>query len=120
MKIGRRTIEKNDEQQKSEHSSYQSHCYSPIAFSKQKRIKLMKGICYNLMMSCFLTSEFESSRLIPKSLRSLLLRKFYLTLMRLKKSIKRMMTILITIKSPSLGNSKLLFEKTIQVIYFIF
>ena len=45
---------------------------------------------------------------------------FFLTLMRLKKSQKRMITILITVKSPSLGNLKLLLEKIIQVICFIF
>ena len=44
----------------------------------------------------------------------------FLTLMRLKKSQKRMITILIKIKSLSLGNLKLLLEKIIQVICFIF
>ena len=39
----RRSIEKSDEEQKSEHSSDQSDCYSSIVFSKQKRMKLMKG-----------------------------------------------------------------------------
>ena len=39
----RRSIEKSDEEQKSEHSSYQSDCYSSIVFPKQKRMKLMKG-----------------------------------------------------------------------------
>ena len=86
----------------------------------KKRMKLMKGICYNLMMSWFQTWGYERSRLIPKSLRSLLLKMFFLTLMRLKKSQKRMITILITIKSPSLWNSKLLLDKIIQVICLIF
>ena len=39
----RRSIEKSDEEQKSEHSSDQSDCYSSIVFPKQKRMKLMKG-----------------------------------------------------------------------------
>ena len=39
----RRSIEKSDEEQKSEHSSDQSDCSSYIVFSKQKRMKLMKG-----------------------------------------------------------------------------
>ena len=38
-----RSIEKSDEQQKAEHSSDQSDCYSSIGFPKQKRMKLMKG-----------------------------------------------------------------------------
>ena len=41
-------IEKSDEEQKSEHSSDQSDCYSSIVFSKQKRMKLMKG---NMLLS---------------------------------------------------------------------
>ena len=45
---------------------------------------------------------------------------FLLILMRLKKSQKRMITILITIKSPSLGNLNLLLDKIIQAICFIF
>ena len=39
----RRSIEKSDEEQKSEHSEDQSDFYSSIVFSKQKRMKLMKG-----------------------------------------------------------------------------
>ena len=40
----RRSIEKSNEEQKSEHSSDQSDCYSSyIVFPKQKRMKLMKG-----------------------------------------------------------------------------
>ena len=39
----RRSIEKSDEEQKSEHSSDQSDCSSYIVFPKQKRMKLMKG-----------------------------------------------------------------------------
>ena len=74
----RKSIEKkSNEEQKSEHSSDQSDCYSSIVFSKQKRIKLMKRICYNLMMLWFPTWEYESSRLISKSLRSLMLTNFY-------------------------------------------
>ena len=38
----RKSIEKSDEEQKSEHSSDRNDCYSAIVFSKQKRIKLMK------------------------------------------------------------------------------
>ena len=39
----RRSIEKSDEEQKSEHSEDQSDCSSYIVFPKQKRMKLMKG-----------------------------------------------------------------------------
>ena len=62
----RRSIEKSDEEKKSEHSSDQSHCYSSIVFPKQKRMKLKKGNCCNLMISWFPTWGYESSRLIPK------------------------------------------------------
>ena len=42
-KRSRRSIEKSDEQQKSGQSSIQRDRYSAIFFSKQKRMKLMKG-----------------------------------------------------------------------------
>ena len=116
----RRSIEKSDEEQKSKHSSDQSDCYSYIVFPKQKRMKLMKG---NMLQSDDVmvpNMRVRKFQIDPKNLRSLLLTKFFLTLMRLKKSQERMITILITIKSPSLGNSKLLLDKIIQAICFIF
>ena len=76
-KRGWRSIENSDEQLKSEQSEDQTHWYSAIAFSKQKRMKLIKDNILEQMMSWFPTSEFENSRLILKSLVSLLLRKFY-------------------------------------------
>ena len=66
----RRSIEKSDDEQKSEHSEDQSHCYSSyIVFPKQKRMKLMKG---NILQSddvMVFNMRYESSRLILKSLR---------------------------------------------------
>ena len=43
LRKGCRNLEKSDEQQKPEQSSYQSGCITLIVFSKQKRIKLMKS-----------------------------------------------------------------------------
>ena len=115
----RRSIEKSDEEQKSEHSSDQSDCYSSIVFPKQKRMKLMKG---NILQSDDVMVPNMKVRKLQIDLQKF--EKFFLTLMRLKKSQKRMITILITIlitiKSPSLGNLKLLLEKIIQAICFIF
>ena len=115
----RRSIEKSDEVQKSEHSEDHSHWYSSIVFSKQK-MKLIKGNMLqsdHVMVSNMRVRKFQID---PKSLRSLLQTKFLLTLMRMKKSQMKMITILIMIKFPSLGNLKLLLEKIIQVICFIF
>ena len=40
-------------------------------------MKLIKRICYNIKISWLATREFESFKLIYKSLRNLLLRNFF-------------------------------------------
>ena len=103
----------------SEHSSDQRDCYSSIVFSKQKKEtnegKMLQSD--DVMIPNMRVRKFQID---PQKFEKFAADEVFLNLMRLKKSQKRMITILITIKFPSLGNSKLLLEKIIQVICFIF
>ena len=97
-KRGRDSIEKSDEKQKSEQSSDQSHWYSAIASSKQKRTKLINDNMLEQMMSWF---QHQNSK-IPgwfQKFNNFAAQEALRTVMRLKMIQKRMMTILITIKS---------------------
>ena len=80
-KRGRRSIEKSDGLQKSDQSEDQTHCFSTIAFSKQKRMKIMKG---NMLQSddvMVLNMRVRKFQIDNKKMRNLMLKKYFRTLM---------------------------------------
>ena len=80
----------------------------------------MKGSMLQLYEVIALNMRVLKFKLDSQKFEKFAAKKFFLILMRLKKNHNRIMKILITIKSPSLINSKLLLAKLIQVICSIF